>query len=297
MKNKLFLLVSFFAVVFLLGSCLKDDVGEYWKDDLAGKMYATVANAGLQTLSLKPVAGEVNFEFLLNIATDALPTEDITLTLAIDTAAVTYYNQTNIKWNKANPTAPPKVVYSKFPYVEVLTPTLTIPKGTRNVIAKAKVWGADVLNACDNFMSAISIVSAKTASGQDVTIAGNMKSNLMALPISNPYAAKYHSTGVFTHPTAGARDIDEDKDVKTIDCKTVAMSAGDLGGEESTWVLVTVNADNSLTFAGGLSASQPYLPMTGLVNKYDPATKSFTLNYYYVGSGGNRVMQEVVVRK
>ncbi len=285
MKNKIILIATLFATLFVLGSCLKDDVGEYWPDGVAGKMYATVAKATLQTLPLQPVAGDVKFDFLLNIATDELPTEDITITLKIDPAAVATYN-TDFKKS-----------YKVFPNVEILTKTVTIAKGTRNATAQAKVWGANTLNACDNFIAAISIESAKTSSGKDITIAGNMKSYLLALPIANPYAGKYYSSGNFIHPTAGTRTIDEDKDVKTIDCKTVTLSCGDLGGDESTWLLVTVNADNSLTLGGGLSASQPYIPTTGKVNKYDPATKTFTLNYYYVGSNGNRVIEETAVRK
>ena len=88
MKNRLIVFVSTLALVFTFGSCLKDDVGEYWPDGVAGKMYATVVNATLQQLALQPVAGDVNFEFLVNIATDALPTEDITVTFKIDPAAI-----------------------------------------------------------------------------------------------------------------------------------------------------------------------------------------------------------------
>ena len=145
MKNKLGVLLSILILLFTMGSCLKDDVGEYWPDEVAGKMYATIVKASLQQLALQPVAGDVNFEFLVNIATDALPTEDITVKFKIDQAAVTAYN-TDYKKS-----------YKPYPNVQLLTPTLTIAKGTRNGYAKAKVWGAETLNACDNFIAAISI--------------------------------------------------------------------------------------------------------------------------------------------
>lgn len=285
MKNKIILLASFLTVVFLLASCLKDKVGDYWVDAVAGKMYATVPAYTLQSLALQPVAGDVPFSFALNIATDALPTEDITLTLAVDAAAVAQYNTDHGKSFKA------------FPTVQVLTTTVVIAKGTRTGTVQAKVWGADALNACDNFMTAISIMTAKTASGKDVTIAGNMKSYLLSLPIANPYAGTYHASGIFTHPVNGPRTIDLDKVANTVDCKTITTAAGDLGGDISTWVVLTVNDDNSITIGGSLSATQPYLPQTGKDNKYDPATKTFTLNYYYVGATGNRLIQENLVRK
>ncbi|MCE1198751.1 MAG: DUF1735 domain-containing protein, partial [Marinilabiliales bacterium] len=104
MKNKISIALSFLAGTFLLTSCLKDNLGEYWKDDLAGKMYATITVNTLQSLALKPVAGEVPFSFLVNIATDALPTEDITVSFAVDAAAVTAYNTANGKSYKAFPT-------------------------------------------------------------------------------------------------------------------------------------------------------------------------------------------------
>src|ERR1035437_10316246 len=141
MKNKIILLVSSLTVVFLLASCLKDKVGDYWVDAVAGKMYATVAVPTLQQLALQPVAGDVPFSFLVNIATDALPTEDITLTLAVDPAAVTQYNTDHSK------------SFKTFPTVQVVTSTVVIAKGTRNATATGKVWGADALNACDNFMT------------------------------------------------------------------------------------------------------------------------------------------------
>ena len=286
MKSKIIILfLSLVTGIFLFNSCLKDRKGEYWKDEMAGKMYATVANPVLQTLALQPVAGDVNYQFLLNIATDALPTEDITLKLKIDPTAVTKYN-TDFK--KA---------YKLFPNLQILNTTIVIKAGTRNAYAQAKVWGAETLDACDNFIAAITIESATTASGAAVTIAGNMKTYLLALPIANPYSGSYHALGVFTHPVNGPRAIDEDKQVNTIDCKTVTCSAGDLGGDASTWLLITVNADYSLTLGGQLSATQPFKPDAGKTNSYNPATKTFTLNYYYEGASGNRVIQENLVRK
>lgn len=287
MKSKIIILLfSFVAIIFVINSCLKDNKGEYWKDELAGKIYATIANPALQTMALQPVAGDVPYQFLLNMATDALPTEDITIKLKIDPAAVTAYNTYYSK------------TYKAFPNVAILTPTIVIKAGTRNAIAQAKIWGAETLDACDNFIAAITIESATTASGKSVTIAGNMKSYMLALPINNPYAGSYHASGAFIHPTAGTRVINEDKQVNTVDCKTVTCSAGDLGGAQDggTWVVITINANNSLTISGGLSATQPYLTDPSKTNSYNPATKTFTLNYYYVGSGGNRVIQETLVR-
>lgn len=305
MKNKITLIVTFLTALFVLGSCLKDDVGEYWADEVAGKMYATVVKPTLQQLVLQPVAGDVNYEFLVNIATDALPTEDITVTFKLDPAAVTTYNTDYKKAFKA------------FPNVEILTKTLVIAKGTRNGYAKAKVWGADKLDACDNFIAAISIESAKTASGVDIPVAGNMKSYLLSLPISNPYAGDYNFVGYRIHPSLGIFTANEVETLTTIDCKTVRKDQmGDypyIADIEITSATMVVNgatvykvkvttpdiatADFGMyeTYTGSTTTAPA--PPSADVNYYNPATKTFVLNYYYLSSGAARKIYEILVRK
>jgi len=52
MRNKILMIVSFLTVVFVLNSCLKDNVGMDWTSSLKGKMYAEVWNGGFQALGL-----------------------------------------------------------------------------------------------------------------------------------------------------------------------------------------------------------------------------------------------------
>jgi len=305
MKNKIILFVTFFSTLFFLGSCLKDDVGEYWPDGVAGKMYATIVKANLQQLALKPVAGDVNFEFLVNIATDALPTEDITVTFKIDPAAVTQYN------------ADYKKSYKAFPNVEILTKTLTIAKGTRNGYAKAKVWGAEKLDACDNFIAAISIESAKTTSGVDIPVGGNMKTYLLALPIANPYAGDYKAVGYRIRPGNPTEPLDAIEPFWTVDCKTVQKN----GFGNYTGYDVKIEVTTNTVVVGGTTCykviATPVDPSTGAsvggmfdtwtgdatlkpadltINYYNPVTKVFVLNCWYASSAGNRIMYEVLTR-
>jgi len=273
------MIVSFLAVALVQNSCLKDNVGMDWTSDLKGKMYAEVWKGGFAALGLEPVPDPVVFKFLVNIATDALPTSDITLTIGVNDSARVHYNKAN---NKA---------YLLYPYIEVLDPTVVIKAGTRNAYVHVKVWNADQLNACDNYMAPISILTA--TGGVIVSEAINNGSKLMALPISNPYAGTYHVSGHFIHPTAGTRIINEDKNLSTVDCKTVTTSIGDLGGEGLN---ITINADNSITISGQVSDTQPLIQDISKLNVYDPVAKTITLNYYYVGAGGNRVMDEVYTR-
>jgi hypothetical protein len=306
MKNRLIVFVSTLTLIFTLGSCLKDDVGEYWPDGVAGKMYATVVKATLQQLALQPVAGDVNFEFLVNIATDALPTEDITVTFKIDPAAVTTYNT---DFSKS---------FKPYPNVQLLTQSITIAKGTRNGYAKGKVWGAESLNACDNYIAAISIESAKTASGKDVPVAGNMKTYLLALPIANPYAGNYRNLGYRIHPSyTDPLAVDKTVTCSTVDCKTISkFQMGDYTTYncyiEITSATMVVNGKTvykvnvsspdvakenwvQYTTFTGSSTTTP-VPPSNDVNYYDPSTKTFVLNYAYLSSGVARKIYEVVTR-
>lgn len=304
MKNKVIFTLSFLAGIVLLNSCLKDNIGEYWKDDLAGKMYATIAVPTLQQMALKPVAGEVPFTFMVNIATDALPTEDITVNLIIDPTAVTQYN-TDFKKS-----------FKPFPTVSLTSATLVIKAGTRNGYASGKVWGAETLNACDNYIAGISIASAKTASGKDITVAGNMKSYLLALPISNPYAADYHAVGYRIHPTAGTFTVDKTETASTVNCKTIRKTQmGDypyildieildatmvVGGKTMNKVMLSTpdvapeNFGMYSTYTGD-PGTPPAAPSPD-TNYYDPSTKRFVLNYYYLSGGNPRKIYEILTR-
>lgn len=306
MKNKVKILISFLSMMFIFSACLKDDVGEFWNDDLTGKMYATVVkSAAPQSLALKPVPGDVPFEFMVNIATDQVPTEDITLTFKIDPAAVTQYN-TDFKKS-----------FKPYPSVEILTKTLTIAKGTRNGIAKGKVWGAEKLDACDNFMAAITIESAKTASGKDIMIGGNMKSYLLALPIANPYAGDYHCVGYRIRPGNPTEPVDAIEPFWTVDCKTVQKNGfGNYGGYD-----VKIEMTTNTVVVGGTTCykviATPVDPSSGAsvggmfdvwtgdpalkpadltINYYNPVTKVFILNCYYLSGAGNRIMYETLTK-
>lgn len=306
MKNKIIVIITFLAGSFLLNSCLKDDA-DYWKDDVAGKMYATVLVPTLQALTLKPVADTVSFSFMVNIATDQPPTSEVTLTLAADPAAVTAYSKRTGK------------TYLAYPSVKVMTPTVKIAAGTRTGTVTCKVWGADKLNACDNFIAGITITAV---SDPNIIIASNMKSYLLSLPISNPYAATYLVNGYRIRPGNPTELMapNTEQDFNTVDCKTVRKngfgnySAFDIVIEVTTDPIVVAGANCLKVIAtpidpatngsvGGMwpiwtgdAAADPK-PVTPDINYYNPATETFVLNCFYTSSAGNRIMYEVCKRK
>jgi hypothetical protein len=307
MRNKIFNITSFLAAVLLLSSCLKDDVGEDWTDSLKGKMYAEVWRPGFLATGLAPVADPVIFKFLVNIATDELPTSDITLSIAVNDDA-------RLKYNAAKGTS-----YQLYPYIEILNPTVVIKAGTRNAYVHVKVWNADLLDACDNFMAPISIVDAD--GGVVVSDAMNNGSRLMALPISNPYAATYSTVGYRIRPGNPTEPIVADEEFSTVDCKTVDKAG--FGNYSVFSINIEITADPIVV--GGVTCfkviATPYDPATGAevggmfdtwtgdaatapappadptwINYYNPVTKQFVLNCYYNSAAGNRIMYEVHTR-
>lgn len=310
MRRKIFMIIPLLATFLLMNSCLKDDVGLYWQDDLEGKMYAEVWKSGFQALALEPVAAPVTFKFLVNIATDQPPTEDIVVTIAVDTSAMGRYNRSKKLTGAA--------AYKLYPYIDILDKTLTIEKGTRNAYCHVKVWNANLLDACDNFMAPIVIKSA--TGGVIPADAMNAGARLMALPINNPYAGTYSTVGYRIRPGNATEPIVTEEDFSTVNCKTVSKVGFGNYGSYSIRITVTAN----VIVVGGVNCfkviAQPYDPATGSdvggmfdtwtgdpatppappanpteINYYNPVTKQFVLNCWYP-STLNRIMYEVHTR-
>lgn len=289
MKNKISFILAILAGVILLNSCLKDDEFDNWKEDVDGSIFATVLKPQLQTLALQPVAGYVNFEFMVNIATSTPPSTDINITMAIDPTAVTAYNARTGK------------NYLTYPNLEIINPNITIEKGTRTAIVKCRVWGADELDACDNFIAPISI---STVSG-GIPISSNMKTYMLALPIANPYSGSYRAVGYRNHPTAGMQPFDYPAlQLATYDCRTITKDRTgnytgytlnievtdetmDVGGRTVYKVILKINEIDDF----GVYDDDGGVPM----NYYDPIDRKFELFYFYQASAP-RIIRETLTR-
>jgi hypothetical protein len=123
------------------------------------------------------------------------------------------------------------------------------------------------------------------SNGQDVSVVN--------VVIKNKYHGLYHSVGVFTHPSSGPRDIDEDKELMTSGATSVSAPLGDLGGA-GYFMNLTVNPDNTVTITP-LGAT-PNIDQSWGDNYYDPATKSFHL-YYSYNTSAPRIIEEVISLK
>lgn len=119
---------------------------------------------------------------------------------------------------------------------------------------------------------------------------------MTVVSVANAWAGKYQCTGTFNHPTAGIRAINETKTLLAVDATTCITALGDLGSSGYD-IKIKVNPDNTCVVTKGVTSPVDVIMTNGKTSYYDPATKKFYLFYYYVGSNGNRVIEEVYTPK
>lgn len=110
------------------------------------------------------------------------------------------------------------------------------------------------------------------------------------IAVANLYAGSYHCVGVFHHPTAGDRPIDEEKFLTPLSAFTCSIPAGDLGGSGYAVDITVDPATNDVSFSNGVPVE--ILGSTTQRSYYDPETGKFYLHYFYIGGTGARVIDE-----
>jgi hypothetical protein len=111
--------------------------------------------------------------------------------------------------------------------------------------------------------------------------------------VANAYAGNYQCVGIFHHPTAGDRPINQEKYLSPVDAYSCITALGDLGASGYD-ITITVNPeDNSVVVTKGVTSPVDVFNSVGLENSYNPATGVFVLHYYYIGGNGlARVIEE-----
>jgi hypothetical protein len=146
---------------------------------------------------------------------------------------------------------------------------------------------------------AIGLVIQQVSEGE---ISQNANEIVVEVKVKNDYEGEYHATGLrllYAGSTIGSGiasqfDIDDDKYLYTIDKNTVETDVADLIG--SGWMFLEIDP---VTFAVTVKPST-ISPTFALSNNgpcsYNPATRTFTLNYKYFNAAGNlRTITETIV--
>ncbi|MBS7565756.1 DUF4361 domain-containing protein [Mucilaginibacter sp. Bleaf8] len=117
--------------------------------------------------------------------------------------------------------------------------------------------------------------------------------------VKNDYDATYKATGGITFPAAQSANnrtwSDREKSLTTISPNVVEAEAGDLGGS-GYWMYLTINSDNTVKVTPSSRSANGTIQNDGACT-YDPSTKTFKLNYKYVGGTGDRKISEELVRQ
>lgn len=290
MRKNIIYILGFLALTFSTSSCLKDDLGEDWTDDLAGKMYAQIVKPGLQSFTINNGAAPQTISIFVNVATDALPGSDITLTFAFDPEALAAYNVAN------------ETDFVLCPNISMPSTTLVIEKGTRNGYFDVVVSQADLLALTTAYVVPVSI----TAASNGVIIAKNFKTVLMQVPVANAWEGSYTMkgwtlragdpvlTGNWTAPwklgTVGAKAVVFWKIQQWANGSTVGgigpwkLTVDDSGGPTAN-MPVTVTDDANAAVKNNPAGN----------NYYDPQTKTFYISVYWGNGPTHRAAVDTLV--
>lgn len=219
--------------------------------------------------------------FTVHIYSADLQKKDLSLTLDISQNGLDFQNNKQKTAGEANYTVLPSTTYSFSP-----NPVI-IKAGTRSAKFAVKVNIPAAIDLANDYLLPVGIINAGDAKINSTLSFVNI--SIEGLP--NKYDGIYQAIGNFTLPTS-TRDINRTKTLKTIDKTTSETEFADLG----TLMRLKVNKDNLVTIIPQESTTNlvGVIEQTG-VNKYDPATRTFTLSYQY--NVGSRVITEVIKKK
>jgi hypothetical protein len=224
----------------------------------------------------------------VNLATSDVAPTDIHVTLVQNNQIVTDYNAANTDTtvSATNPNPTGVITHDSVPTLfTVVNPggVVTIPKGQHTGYLMISFKPADFLG----ITYAVGFTISKIAESGYV-ISGNLENGMVIINIKNQWDGNYHASGVRLHPVLGPFSFNYNIDMGTTNANTIEGNAlADLGPN----LYITINPDNSVTLA---SDAQTVFPQAGKENDYNPATKTFTLNYFY-NTGAPRLISETLV--
>ncbi|PAW92864.1 hypothetical protein CKK33_04910 [Mucilaginibacter sp. MD40] len=250
------------GVTALLGlsSCLKDSRYIDFSKNEPLVEFPLAANAGvLQSAAFDISNNPSNLQVAVNVASPAPLTSALDVTVGVQNqAALDAFNTAN----GTTYTLLPAAAYS-------LPAKVTVPANQRIGILNVTI-NSSKIDPSGNYALPLIITDA---SGKKIS---NYNTIVYGVSVKNQYDGVYTSTGTRVHPTLGPFPFNYTVTMSTAGATSITGGAlADLRSD----LKITVNADNSVSLS---SNAQPSVTLTpGGVNKYDPATKTFTLTYYY----------------
>lgn len=222
---------------------------------------------------------------------------DITVNLALDNALLTKYNTEN----GTSYVVPPTAVYS-------IPSTLTIKKGTRTASAEAKITN----NSSFDFNKAYAIPVTIASTSNNAPVSANFGKAVYSFGVRNIYDGVYSvvsgAVTRYTAPGVPANDAlsgsvagNPDITLTTVGATTVeignlqwAASQGGVGGVAN--LRITVDPATNLVTMSCLG-NGTLTNWAGHQNKYDPATKTFSVAFIWNPTSTTRTYEMVLKYK
>lgn len=277
--------LSIYFLLFgaLFSSCLK----EKYKlpiDDNTDRVTTefTTARTGVNFLALEFGTQFIEVDITeLRIPPRSAMNESVQVKIAENNALVTAAGYSRL----------PPAAYSILSYDYTLTPTV------RKLPVRIKINPSAVVGGT----YAIGLTIQQVSKGE---ISQEAKDIVIEVKVKNDYEGEYHATGLrllYAGSTIGSGianqfEIDDDKYLFTIDQNTVETDVADLIG--GGWMFLEVNPVTLDVTVKPSTVSPTFLLSNNGSCKYNPATRTFTLNYKYFNAAGNlRTITETIVGK
>ena len=281
MKKTFIKILSVLLVAMSLTSCLrKDNYFSYDQSSPSRKQVVKIANGGDLVTIARDVAPTIDTIQVIDLRREpnnaAELNQPLTVKLVKNPAIISDYNT-------ANGTS----------FVELPANAYTILGDLNNITFQP---GEDIkhikirLNKSALDLSQQYALGFSIADASGAVINTSLKNGIYSIGIKNQWHGTYHASGVFHHPIAGDRPIDEDKDLLTAGARSVSAPLGDLGAA-GYYMILTINIDNTVTITP--SGVTPNIDQHWGPNYYDPATKTFHLHYSY-NTAAPRIIEETL---
>ncbi|WP_158798183.1 DUF1735 domain-containing protein [Pedobacter sp. L105] len=183
-KISLYTFISGMALISCLASCLKDNTQPDFtqnKPVIELPIGSSAGNGGGNSIAASFTVGTTPSDYFVwvNYAAPNAPSQDVVVTLAVDTAAVTKFNQVN------------STTYSQLPAngYTLTSNKITIPKGTNKVKFPIKINTIN-LDPTKTYALPISIVD-----GGGFTVSGNFGLLISIITLKNKWDGVYTVTG------------------------------------------------------------------------------------------------------
>jgi Domain of unknown function (DUF1735) len=297
MKNilKRLSVILSFGIVF--SSCVKEKYNIPYDEANLTRPIVEMPNSPTNKINTASVDGSIAFFEIdldeLRIAPRSQFSGDIIVTLKQDPAVVQQFINAQ--------QTPPSIATLPNTAWSIVKTNYILNAGNKSERVKVKINTA--LIPSGRVALGLSIQSANGAE-----VSGLYKSVVVELKAKSPYEATYLASGTRTSyngATVGSGiastfTISGTKDLITVSANTVDGIMGDLGFVPfyySLQVNATTNAVTVLQSIANPSDTPPTVGNNGTCT-YNPTTRTFTLNYFYLNSSGNlRQLTETLVRQ